>query len=749
MPDLPGARCDKVVSVAAPAKVFRIAVPAPLRQCFDYSVPPRVPCPAPGVRVRVPFGRRELVGVLIDVLDETPVDRQRLKPVLEVLDRDPVLPAALLDLLRWAAAYYHHPLGEVLKTALPAALRRGRELRDPRELFWQATAAGREAAAHALSRAPSQKKLFSAVAQSPAGLTATQLADVAPGWRATMRRLVAKGWVSAEQRDPLAAPSVAVVPAPQLTSAQRVAVQTITRALGSYQAYVLQGITSSGKTEVYLKVIEQVLERREQALVLVPEIGLTPQLIARIRSRFTVPVAVLHSALSDQERLHAWIMARDGKAPIVLGTRSALFAPLRSPGVIIVDEEHDASYKQQDGFRYHARDVAVMRAHRERIPIVLGSATPSLDSLKNVADGSYCGLILPDRTGDARLPEVRLLDLRRLPLNDGLTPPLLEQIDRRLGRGEQSLLFLNRRGYAPVYICRDCGWLAPCRRCDAKLTLHQRSQRLRCHHCGAESELPARCPECGQPNLHPLGEGTERVEEALRRLFPQARVLRIDRDSTRRKGALEEKLRRVDAGEADILVGTQMLSKGHDFPDVTLVGVLNADQRLYSVDFRASEQMVQQIVQVGGRAGRGTKPGQVWIQTYYPEHPVFAALRHQDYESFARFALAERKAAQYPPYAYLALLRAESPKPQAALRFMQVAYELVKTCPSTTAVEIMEPVPSPMERRAGRYRAQLLVQSRQRRPMHRFLSSWLSLLDAEPAGKRVRWSLDVDPTDMY
>ncbi len=749
MPDLPRARCDKVVSVAAPAKVFRIAVPAPLRQCFDYSVPPRVPCPAPGVRIRVPFGRRELVGVLIDVFDETPVDRRRLKPVLEVLDRDPVLPAALLGLLRWAAAYYHHPLGEVLKTALPVALRRGRELRDPRELVWQATTAGRDAAAHALSRAPVQKKLFSAVAQYPAGLTAAQLADVAPGWRATMRRLVAKGWVSVEQRDPLATPSVAVVPAPQLTSAQRVAVRAITRALGSYQTYVLQGITSSGKTEVYLKVIEQVLERRQQALVLVPEIGLTPQLIARIRSRFTVPLAVLHSALSDQERLHAWIMARDGKAPIVLGTRSALFAPLRSPGVIIVDEEHDASYKQQDGFRYHARDVAVMRAHRERIPIVLGSATPSLDSLKNVADGSYRGLILPDRTGNARLPEVRLLDLRRLPLNDGLTPPLLEQIERRLGRGEQSLLFLNRRGYAPVYICRDCGWLAPCRRCDAKLTLHQRSQRLRCHHCGAESELPARCPQCEQPNLHPLGEGTERVEEALRRLFPQARVLRIDRDSTRRKGALEEKLRRVDAGEADILVGTQMLSKGHDFPDVTLVGVLNADQRLYSVDFRASEQMVQQIVQVGGRAGRGSKPGQVWIQTYYPEHPVFAALRHQDYEAFARFALAERKAAQYPPYAYLALLRAESPRPQTALRFMQVAYELAKMCLPAAAVEIMEPVPSPMERRAGRYRAQLSVQSRQRGPMHRFLSSWLSLLDAEPAGKRVRWSLDVDPTDMY
>lgn len=742
-------RCDRVISVATPAKVFRVAVPAPLRQCFDYSVPPQIPQPAPGVRVRVPFGRRELVGVLIEVFDETPIARARLKPVLEILDREPVLPAALLGLLRWAAEYYHHPLGEVLKAALPATLRRGREPHVMREFFWQATATGRNAAAQAFNSAPLQKKIISALVEAPAGLTANQLADIAPSWRATVRRLVMKGWVILEERDPIETPLGPVAPVPQLTPGQHTALRAIARALGSYRAFLLHGVTSSGKTEVYLKIIEQVLDRREQALILVPEIGLIPQLITRMRGRFGVPIAVLHSSLSDQERLQAWALAREGKTPIVLGTRSAVFAPLKTPGVIIVDEEHDPSYKQQDGFRYHARDVAVMRAHREGIPIVLGSATPSLDSLKNVAEGNYFQVELPHRTGNARLPEVRLLDLRRLPLNDGLAPPLLEQIQRRLERGEQSLLFLNRRGYAPVYMCHDCGWLVPCRRCDAKLTFHRRSQRLRCHHCGADSALPTCCPQCGEGSLHPLGEGTERVEDALKRWFPEARVLRIDRDSTRRKGALEEKLRRVDAGEADILVGTQMLSKGHDFPAVTLVGVLNADQRLYSIDFRASEQLVQQIFQVSGRAGRGAKPGEVWIQTHHPDHPVFAALRSQDYEAFAQYTLAERKAARYPPYTYLALLRAESPKPEAALQFMQVAHEAAHSCPLNETVEVMEAVPSPMERRAGRFRAQLLVQSRQRPPLHRFLSCWLNLLDAAPAGKRVRWSLDVDPTDLY
>lgn len=731
------------------AAVLRVAVPAPLRRCFDYAIPETTFDLCRGMRVRVPFGRREIVGFLIGIAEQSTIKRERLKPVLRVLDSEPVLSEELLSLLQWAADYYHHPLGEVLKAALPVNLRQGRDLSAAAVPVWRCTAAGQVLAANALDRAPLQKRVLAALLEVPDGLDAAALARVARGWRAAMRALVAKGWVQLAQQTAPVPGHTDVVAGPPLTAAQQSAVTAITGALGSYRSFVLHGVTGSGKTEVYLKTIEAVLQRGQQALLLVPEIGLTPQLLASVRARFQAPVALLHSGLSDQERLAAWLMARAGRASIVIGTRSAVFAPLRFPGVIIVDEEHDASYKQQDGFHYHARDVAVMRAHRLGIPIVLGSATPSLDSLRHIANGNYQRLPLPDRTGSATLPEVRLLDLRYLPVHDGLSPPLIEQIRKRLEAGEQSLLFINRRGYAPAYMCHDCGWLAPCRRCDAKLTLHKRSQRLRCHHCGGESALAETCPECGGGNLHALGEGTERVELALTRLFPQARIVRIDRDSTRRKGALQEQLRRIDAGEADILVGTQMLAKGHDFPNVTLVGVLNADQRLYSVDFRASEHLVQQIIQVSGRAGRAAKAGEVWIQTYHPSEPLFSALRQHDYSGFAELALQERALANYPPFSYFALLRAESPSPQVALGFVRTARTLAGDGQRHRGVELMDPVPAPMERRAGRYRAQLLVQAMQRRPLHEFLSCWLARLEETPASKRVRWSLDVDPTDMY
>ncbi len=731
------------------AAVLRVAVPAPLRRCFDYAIPDTTFALCRGMRVRVPFGRREIVGFLIGIADQSAIARERLKPVLRVLDSEPVLPEELLSLLQWAADYYHHPLGEVLKAALPVNLRQGRDLGANAVRVWQCTGAGKALAASALDRAPLQRRVLAALVGAPAGLDAAALTRVAQGWRSAMRALVAKGWAQVQQRATPEPDDATVVSGPPLTAAQQSAVTAITDALGSYRSFVLHGVTGSGKTEVYLKVIEAVLQRGQQALLLVPEIGLTPQLLASVRARFQAPVALLHSGLTDQERLTAWLMARDGRAAIVIGTRSAVFAPLRLPGVIIVDEEHDASYKQQDGFHYHARDVAVMRAHRLAIPVVLGSATPSLDTLKHIANGNYQRLHLPDRTGSATLPEVHLLDLRRLPVHDGLSPPLIEQIRKRLDAGEQSLLFINRRGYAPVYMCHDCGWLAPCRRCDAKMTLHKRSQQLRCHHCGGESALPETCPECGGGNLHALGEGTERVELALARLFPQARIVRVDRDSTRRKGALQEQLRRIDAGEADILVGTQMLAKGHDFPNVTLVGVLNADQRLYSVDFRASEHLVQQIIQVSGRAGRAARPGEVWIQTYHPSEPVFSALRRHDYSGFAELALQERAIAQYPPFVHFALLRAESPSPQAGLGFVRTARALAADCRGQDGVELMDPVPAPMERRAGRYRAQLLVQASQRRPLHAFLSCWLARLEETAVSKRVRWSLDVDPTDMY
>ncbi len=414
----------------------------------------------------------------------------------------------------------------------------------------------------------------------------------------------------------------------------------------------------------------------------------------------------------------------------------------------MVDEEHDVSYKQQEGFRYHARDLAIWRARAQQIPIMLGSATPSLESLNNVRQNRYRLLKLPDRTGGAGLPEVHLLDLRRLAVTDGLSHPLLQALKDRLHKGEQSLLFLNRRGFAPVLLCRGCGWLAPCSRCDARLTLHKRSARLRCHHCGADHPLPARCPQCGGSELQGLGEGTQRVEAALARHFPAARIVRIDRDSVRRKNALADKLQQAYSGEADILVGTQMLSKGHDFPRVTLVGIVNADHGLYSMDFRSGEQLFQQVIQVAGRAGRGEIPGQVLIQTYHSDNPLFAALCRQDYAGFANYALEERRQAEYPPFMHFALLRAESPQAGAALAFLQQAHSLALSICGAN-VQPMAPVPSPMERRAGRYRAQLLVQSRQRSGLHNFLTSWLRQLEGYKPGRKARWSLDVDPIVMY
>jgi primosomal protein N' (replication factor Y) (superfamily II helicase) len=704
--------------------------------------------PLPGTRVRVPFGpRRLVVGVVLELTDQSEAPPRRLKSLTQALDDEPLLPPGLLELLRWSAEYYHHPIGDVVAGALPAKLRRGDATSSFGEPVWTLSPEGAALTADAFKRAPAKRRIWEALKAAPDGIDAKHLSDVAPRWRDTLAGFEAQGWLRMTRRDCLAASTAALTPPPALSDAQSAAVQAITAAHG-FQAFLLHGVTGSGKTEVYLRVIDDVLARGGQALVLVPEISLTPQLAARFRARFRVPVAVLHSNLGDEERACGWLLGRAGKAPIVLGTRSAVYTPLPQLGVIVVDEEHDASYKQQDGFRYSARDVAIMRASRANVPIVLGSATPSLETLARVRAGAYHRLGLPQRAGGAAMPSIELLDLRRLVVEDGLSHPLRVVLTETLARGEQSLLFLNRRGFAPVWMCYGCGWVATCQRCDARLTFHRGSERLRCHHCGAETAMPAACPTCQSTELNALGEGTERVEAALKRWFPRARVERIDRDSTRAKGALEATLERVRSGDADILIGTQMLSKGHDFPNVTFVGVLNADQGLYSSDFRAAERLVQQIVQVSGRAGRAAKAGRVLIQTYHPQHPVLAALAHQDYEEFADYALNERRDTGYPPFSYLALLRAESPATGAALAFLRKARALAQRDP-VPDVELMEPVPSPMERRAGRYRAQLLVQSSRRAPLHQLLADWIARLSELKEAKRVRWSLDVDPVDLY
>ena len=738
-----------------PGPILRIAVPSPLYRTFDYLPPPDgdLTTLRPGVRIRVPFGRRQTVGFLIEIGAESELDPALLRPALTVLDREPILPANVLALIQWAQRYYHHPPGEVFATALPVLLRQGEPAVAPRPPpLWRITATGLAALAESvmLRRAPVQRRLLDCLAQCPAGLDAETLRPVVRASAATLRALCAQGWVESAPVDPPAmpeaAPTVPTIP-PTLSAAQADAVAAVSAVLDRFQVFLLEGVTGSGKTEVYLRLIEAVLARGQQALVLAPEIGLTPQLLARFRERLPGPLAVLHSGLNDRERLNAWLLARDGTAKVVVGTRSAVFAPLRTPGLLIVDEEHDPSYKQQDGFRYHARDLAVIRGQQLGIPVVLGSATPALESVQNARGGRYRLLSLPERVGGGTEPPILILDVRRQPMTEGLSPPLLERMEVHLARNEQVLLFLNRRGFAPILLCHECGWLSQCQHCDARMTLHLRQRRLTCHHCGDHRPVDAVCPVCGSVDLRAVGHGTERLETALRPLFPGIGIARIDRDSTRRRGSLETLLADIHNGDRRILIGTQMLAKGHHFPEVTLVGIVDADQGLYGVDFRSSERMAQLILQVAGRAGRAEKPGTVIIQTHHPDHPLLRVLVSEGYPAFAAAALAERQEALLPPFAYQALLRAEAVDPERATAFLNAARALAE--PIADGLELLGPAPAPMERRAGRYRAHLLIQATQRQALHRFLDRWAVLLWTERGDRQVRWSLDIDPMELY
>ncbi|MCO5624668.1 primosomal protein N', partial [Pseudomonas aeruginosa] len=544
----------------------------------------------------------------------------------------------------------------------------------------------------------------------------------------------------------------AALPILPLNPEQRAAFEAVRASHGGFHCFLLAGVTGSGKTEVYLQLIRETLAAGRQALVLIPEINLGPQTLARFERRFNARIALLHSALTDRERLDAWLAARDGEADIVIGTRSALFTPLKRPGLIIVDEEHDASYKQQDGLRYHARDLALVRARLENVPILLGSATPALESLHNAQAGRYGLLRLTQRAGGAHPPKFIRLDVKSMPLDAGLSRPLQQAIGDTLAAGQQVLVFLNRRGFAPTLLCHDCGWISQCPRCDARMTVHQGSGELRCHHCDHRQRPPMNCPQCGKLDLRPVGAGTERAEERLRILFPNHPVLRIDRDSTSRKHAMRDLFATINSGEPCILVGTQMLAKGHHFPRVTLVAILDADGGLFSADFRASERMAQQIVQVAGRAGRAEEPGRVLIQTHLADHPLLVQLTEDGYFAFAEQALSERRAAGLPPFAHLALLRAEAHKPGQAEAFLDSACSAAEQLLEQMGgpeVELLGPVPAPMERRAGKHRAQLLLQCMSRAPLHRLLTPWLQSLEQLPGGRQVRWSLDIDPIDLF
>ncbi|WP_313344471.1 primosomal protein N' [Stenotrophomonas sp.] len=722
------------------AASLQVALPLPLPQWFDYAPPPGEPPHAGmvGRRVRVPFGSRELVGVVAGI--GTAADGNALRAALAWLDDAPLLAGELWRSLQWLARYTHAPLGEVVSTALPGPLRRGEPVADTHRWGWQLTAAGHEQRARLRAGTRPQRVAGLLV---DGGLDEDALDEVMEDWRSAARALAKRGLV---ERIALAhsAAVPGIRPGPTPNPEQSAAIAAITASPG-FGAFLLDGVTGSGKTEVYLQAIVACLARGRQALVLVPEIGLTPQTLARFRTRLGIPVHVLHSGLNDNERARVWAAAARGEAQVIVGTRSAVFTPLPNAGLIVIDEEHDGSYKQQDGIRYHARDFALVRAKALDVPVVLGSATPSLESLHNARAGRYTHLRLKQRAGEARPPQVRVLDVRKRPLKDGLSPEVMDGIAQHLQAGHQVLVFKNRRGYAPVLLCHDCGWTAPCRRCDAPMTVHAGGRRLQCHHCGARQPAPMACPDCASLALQPQGIGTERLEERLVEAFADYPVIRIDRGTTQRRDALETQLATL-GDRAGILVGTQILAKGHDLPKLTLVVVVGIDEGLFSADFRASEKLAQQLIQVAGRAGRATDAGEVWLQTHHPGHPLLDTLVNGGYHAFADAELQQREAAGFPPFAHLALLRAEAQQVEHANAMLTAVRELIV---DDIAVERYGPMPAPMPRRAGYQRTQLLLSAPSRRPLHAVLDLVTPQIHALPQARKVRWSLDVDPTDLY
>ena len=721
-------------------KIARVALDVPLPRLFDYSCPEELGVVV-GARVVVPFGPRRLVGVVVDVTDESGFDPDRIKSVERVLGDAPALPEDWIALVRFLATYYQRPLGETVISSLPPRLRSLRPLPREDRTFWRLSAAAPATA----ERKSTRKDRLLARIESLGLAEETALLSVEPGARtaerAALRALAKSGWI--ETATPASGTRFAA--GHPLTPAQSLVVDTLASKLGTFNPFLLHGVTGSGKTEIYLHLIAATLRLGRQALVLVPEIGLTPQLAGRFAAAFPgTTITLLHSGLDDSARTSGWLRAARGESGIVLGTRLAVLAPLPRLGLVIVDEEHDSSFKQQEGLRYSGRDAAVFRARQSGVPVVLGTATPSLETYANMLAGRYTLVELPKRASPgATMPLVHTIDLKAEPEHHGFAPSLLRAIEARLARGEQSLIFINRRGYAPVLSCAACGWAAGCRRCSARLVLHKNDGRLRCHHCGLEEPVPRACPQCGNVDLHALGRGTQRVEETLAGKFPAARVVRIDRDTARRK-SLAGTLDTIRDGGADILVGTQMIAKGHDFPGMTLVGVLNADSALLSTDYRAAERLFATLMQVAGRAGRREKRGEVLVQTRYPGHPLYTALARHDYAGFARAQLAEREVAGFPPSVFEAALRVESAKLSVSMAFLRDAVGLVEP---PEGVRIYDPVPHIITRRAGLERAQLLVQSKSRPAMQGFLQAWSEAL-FEHAPRNVRWHLDVDPIEF-
>ncbi len=732
--------------------ILKIAVPVPLFKTFDYLLADdlKIESLLPGLRVTVPFGRSTKTGILIEIVEHASSSGRSLKTIEAVLDEAPLLGEADIALLHWACQYYHHPIGEVFIQAFPLELRKGKAAHIKTEKNYVLSEKGLLLSADQLKRAPKQQALFEFL-QSQQNATIDQLKQWNSNWRGAMKGLLDKQLVL-EQSASASAPAVirkirkqAPLPA---NAQQTAAIEQISTHANEFSVFLLEGVTGSGKTEVYMQVIDQVLQQGLQVLVLLPEITLTPQLEQRFQQRFAVPIVATHSRLTDRQRLNAWLQMQQGRAMIMLGTRSALLTPLAKPGLIVLDEEHDSSFKQQEGFRFSARDVAVMKARQLNIPIVLGSATPSFESLYNAEQGRYQKLLLLERAGGAGKPFFQILDIRNKRIYDGLSEPLVTAMKATLAAKQQVLLFLNRRGFAPVQMCHSCGYVSRCQRCDANLVIHYEAACLRCHHCGSEQKMMVRCPHCKQGELQPLGIGTERIEKSLHQLFPDHKILRLDRDSTQRKGALENYLDQINRGEADIILGTQMLSKGHHFPNVTLVAILDVDSGLFSIDYHSAEKLAQMIEQVAGRAGRAEKRGKVILQTRHPEHPLLTVLINQGYPAFARNALLERKQANLPPYSFQVLIRVQASDTQSPLSFLSLLSDYIHGFPDS-GVAALGPVTAPMAKKAGQFRYQLLLQSNQRKSLHNLVNQLTTIIQASKQAKKVRWSIDIDPVDLY
>lgn len=726
--------------------IVRVALAVPLPRFFDYLYPPDL-TPIVGGRVLVPFGSQKRVGIVVDLPASSDVAKEKLKPILDVLDAESLFNSTTWDWLAWSANYYRAALGDVLFQALPVKLRNGESAVKNDRTFWRITDLGKQALElGALKRAKKQIEALNLLLTQDLEKGNNEISSAI--WSALkgkdyVEEIIVpteqKSWQQALGDEPL----VNLDNRLTLNKQQALAFSQLLFQEG-FNVWLLEGVTGSGKTEIYLQYIEEVLKKGKQVLVLVPEIGLTPQTVRRFQARFNVEIDVLHSNLNDTQRLNVWERARTGQSAIVIGTRSALFTQFSDLGLIILDEEHDGSFKQQDGWRYHARDLGIVLAQKLNIPILLGSATPSLESVNNVQNGKYHHLVLSKRAGNATALRQFVIDLKHQRIQNGLSEPLLQRMQEHLEKGNQVLLFLNRRGFAPVLLCHECGWIDECHHCEKPYTYHQHQRVLRCHHCGAQKTVPMQCGHCGSTHLVTTGLGTEQLEETLKARFPQYNIARIDRDSTARKGKLEGYLEDIQQGKSQILIGTQMLAKGHHFPNVTLVALVNVDNALFSLDFRAEERLAQLYVQVAGRSGRAEKQGEVVLQTHYPDHPLLTTLLEKGYQAFAEETLKLRHNMGLPPFSFQALFKAQcrhSEEAENALSQLASFFYEQKI----EGLQVLGPIPAPFSKKAGQYRWQLLLQHASRKQLQAALSRYSPELIKS---SQVRLILDVDPLDL-